>query len=152
MNARQTKFVQEYLIDLNATQAAIRAGYSKKAARAIGSENLTKPDIATAIDAALFRRAQEMGLSAERVLGRLSYLSVKGEVLGQISAAARCEELLGKHVGMWPNRLEHSGPNGGPIEMLTASISVDIKDLKPKQRDQLRAILLAAKGKEGGNG
>jgi len=42
---KQNKFCQEYIIDLNATQAAIRAGYSKNTARIIGSENLTKPDI-----------------------------------------------------------------------------------------------------------
>lgn len=45
LSNKQTKFVDEYLIDLNATQAAIRAGYSKKTAKSIGQENLTKPDI-----------------------------------------------------------------------------------------------------------
>lgn len=43
---KQQRFVDEYLIDLNATQAAIRAGYSEKTAKEIGSENLTKPNIA----------------------------------------------------------------------------------------------------------
>ena len=46
---KQERFVQEYLIDLNATQAAIRAGYSKKTAQVIGSENLAKPLIAERI-------------------------------------------------------------------------------------------------------
>lgn len=45
LTAKQQKFCEEYLIDLNATQAAIRAGYSKKTARVIGMENLTKPAI-----------------------------------------------------------------------------------------------------------
>lgn len=45
MNEKQKKFCNEYLIDLNATQAAIRAGYSEKTARSIANENLTKPDI-----------------------------------------------------------------------------------------------------------
>lgn len=45
MTAKQRRFCDEYLIDLNATQAAIRAGYSQKTARAIGCENLMKPDI-----------------------------------------------------------------------------------------------------------
>lgn len=49
LNARQQRFVEEFLVDLNATQAAIRAGYSKRTARAIGCENLTKPDIAAEI-------------------------------------------------------------------------------------------------------
>lgn len=45
LTAKQQRFCDEYLIDLNATQAAIRAGYSKKTARSIANENLTKPDI-----------------------------------------------------------------------------------------------------------
>ena len=50
LTAKQQRFCDEYLIDLNATQAAIRAGYSKKTARVIGAENLTKPDIKEYID------------------------------------------------------------------------------------------------------
>lgn len=49
MTPKQKRFVAEYLIDLNATQAAIRAGYSKKTAYSIGDENLKKPEIAAAI-------------------------------------------------------------------------------------------------------
>ena len=45
LSSKQQRFVDEYLVDLNATQAAIRAGYSSKTAKSIGSENLTKPDI-----------------------------------------------------------------------------------------------------------
>jgi len=49
LSPKQRRFVEEYLIDLNATQAAIRAGYSPDSARSIGCENLTKPDIEAAI-------------------------------------------------------------------------------------------------------
>lgn len=49
MTPKQERFVAEYLIDLNATQAAIRAGYSEKTARSIASELLTKPDIAAVV-------------------------------------------------------------------------------------------------------
>jgi phage terminase small subunit len=49
LTRKQARFVEEYLADLNAAQAAIRAGYSAKTARVIGHENLTKPDIAAAI-------------------------------------------------------------------------------------------------------
>lgn len=49
LTPKQQRFVNEYLIVLNATQAAIRAGYSETTARNVGSENLTKPDIADAI-------------------------------------------------------------------------------------------------------
>ncbi len=50
LTPKQQLFVDEYLIDLNATKAAIRAGYSEKTAYSIGQENLNKPDIAEAID------------------------------------------------------------------------------------------------------
>ena len=53
MTERQKRFIAEYLIDLNATQAAIRAGYSVKTARQIGEENLTKLDINSAIAKAM---------------------------------------------------------------------------------------------------
>ena len=53
LKPKQPRFVAEYLVDLNATQAAIRAGYSVKTARVIGAENLTKPDIQAAMIARL---------------------------------------------------------------------------------------------------
>ncbi len=53
LTPKQQRFVEEYLIDLNATQAAIRAGYSEKTANEIGAENLAKPSIAKAIQDAL---------------------------------------------------------------------------------------------------
>ena len=49
LTARQERFCREYIIDYNATKAAVRAGYSEKTAKSIGSENLTKPDIRTYI-------------------------------------------------------------------------------------------------------
>lgn len=68
LNARQQRFVKEYLIDLNATQAAIRAGYSAKTAGAMGHENLKKPEIATAIAEGQVERARKLDITAERVL------------------------------------------------------------------------------------
>ena len=50
MTEKQKRFVDEYLIDLNATQAAVRAGYSAKSAYSIGTENLKKPEIERAIE------------------------------------------------------------------------------------------------------
>jgi len=75
MTPKQTAFVAEYLIDLNATQAAIRAGYSERTAGAIGAENLEKPEIAAAIAAAQEDRGERVALTADRVLleiGRLA--------------------------------------------------------------------------------
>lgn len=71
---KQEKFVLEYLVDLNATQAAIRAGYSKDTARQMGSENLSKPDIADAIAERRKAQAEKLDLSADRVLRELSLI------------------------------------------------------------------------------
>lgn len=68
LTPKQEAFVNEYLISWNATQAAIKAGYSEKTARAIGAENLTKPDIKEIIRI----RVQEMTMSADEALIRLS--------------------------------------------------------------------------------
>jgi len=75
LTARQQRFVSEYLIDLNATQAAIRAGYSAKTARAIGAENLTKPDIAAAVTAGRERLAARLEMTAEDVLRHASLIA-----------------------------------------------------------------------------
>lgn len=72
LTAKQAQFVREYLIDLNATQAAIRAGYSKKTAAAVGAENLRKPQIKSAIAEATQKRANETGIDAAWVLRRLA--------------------------------------------------------------------------------
>ena len=80
LNARQSLFVAEYLKDKNATQAAIRAGYSQKTAGQIGHELLKKPEIANFVqvseDQMLAKVHQETGISLERTLreiGRIAY-------------------------------------------------------------------------------
>ena len=70
LTQKQAQFVEEYLIDLNATQAAIRAGYSEKTARFIGQENLTKPNIAVVIQEAMSERSERVQIDADYVLRR----------------------------------------------------------------------------------
>ena len=71
LSPKQERFVQEYLIDLNAAQAAIRAGYAAKTARVIGHENLKKPDIAAAIEKARAERAERAKLTVDMVVDEL---------------------------------------------------------------------------------
>lgn len=71
LTAKQRMFVAEYLIDLNATQAAIRAGYSVKTARQMGEENLSKPDIQGAIQKAMEERAKRTQITQDAVLEKL---------------------------------------------------------------------------------
>lgn len=72
MTRKQKLFIEEYLIDLNATQAAIRAGYSPDTAYSIGQENLKKPEIKARIDKAMAKRSRRTGVSADRVLMELA--------------------------------------------------------------------------------
>jgi phage terminase small subunit len=72
---KQQKFVDEYLIDLNATQAAIRSGYSVKTAKEIGAENLSKPHIRARIDERLAVLSRRTGINQERIMRELARIA-----------------------------------------------------------------------------
>ncbi len=77
---KQSTFVQEYLIDLNATQAAIRAGYSEDTARSQGQRLLTNVDIQECIQAAMDKRSNRTEITADRVLeeiARIAFLDIR---------------------------------------------------------------------------
>ncbi len=134
LTPKQQCFIEEYLIDLNATQAAIRAGYSPRTARAIACENLAKPDIQEAIAEAKRERSEATKINAEWVLKQAVELHQRcmqeikpalhpksrrqlkddsGNLLFTFNAAGanRSLELVGKHVdiGAFKDRLEVSG-------------------------------------------
>lgn len=90
LTERQKRFCDEYLIDLNATQAAIRAGYSKKTAKVIGSENLTKPDIAARIEKRRAAQIKRTEITADRVLLELARIAfVDGSAFATITARGK---------------------------------------------------------------
>ncbi len=74
LTAKQSTFVDEYLVDLNATQAAIRAGYSEKTSYSIGQENLNKPEIQEAIQKAMDERSKRTEITADNVLKEIAKL------------------------------------------------------------------------------
>jgi phage terminase small subunit len=74
MTEKEERFCQEYLIDLNATQAAIRAGYSQKTAAEIGYENLRKPHIVDKVSALKQERSKRTQITADKVLKELAKL------------------------------------------------------------------------------
>ena len=76
MTKKQKLFIEEYLIDLNATQAAIRAGYSPDTAYAIGNENLKKPEIRARIDKAMAERSKRTGINQDRILMELAKIAL----------------------------------------------------------------------------
>lgn len=71
LTAKQQRFVGEFLLDLNGTQAAIRAGYSQRSAQEQASQMLAHPEIKAAIDAAKLKRSEELEVDAAWVLARL---------------------------------------------------------------------------------
>lgn len=119
LTAKQALFVKEYLIDLNATQAAIRAGYSERTARSQGQRLLTKDDIKKAIAEAQSERKAKLELSAESVIENILLVQQDAMRVGKDmygnekminhSAALKAGELLGKHLGILSDKIEHSG-------------------------------------------
>ena len=75
LTPKQQLFVEEYLVDLNATQAAIRAGYSEKSAFIIGAENLRKPKIAATIQQAMEKRSERTTVTQDRVVKELARIA-----------------------------------------------------------------------------
>lgn len=133
MTPKQEAFVREYLVDLNATAAAERAGYSKRTAHATGHENLRKPEIATAIQNAMDDRAERTEITAdyvlngireiaERCLQRAPVMEGRGEDRRQMvdeegrnvwtfdsTGANKAFENLGKHLKLFTDKVEVSG-------------------------------------------
>lgn len=128
---KQKRFIEEYLVDLNATQAAIRAGYSEKTAYSIGEENLKKPEIKRAIEDAQLNRSSRVQITQDDVIRMLieniekssgakqvvitqTRKSEDGEFVGddvaqfvyEPSSVNKALELLGKHLGMFKDKLD----------------------------------------------
>lgn len=97
MTNKQEMFCREYLVDLNATQAAIRAGYSEKTAGVIGDENLKKPNIQNFIRAMMDKRAEKVELTAEYILDGIIENTDKCKQEGRLALVFRGLELLGRH-------------------------------------------------------
>lgn len=130
LTPKQQRFVEEYIKDLNATQAAIRAGYSARNAGKKGPELLTIAHVAQAISEAKTARTERTLVTAdyvvlnlkriaERCMERRPVLNSKGEqVIGEdgkpawvfdSKGATRALELLGKHIGIFTDKVEVSG-------------------------------------------
>lgn len=112
LTAKQELFCKEYLIDLNATQAAIRAGYSKNTACAIGTENLRKPNIALFIQEAMAERSESTGITADYVLNGIKELTDTLVASEDPKSAYKGFELLGKHLALFSDKVDHTSSDG----------------------------------------
>lgn len=127
LTAKQKRFCDEYLVDLNATQAAIRAGYSKKTAYSIGVENLKKPEIKKYIEQRMAEKEKDLIADQDEVLKYLTSV-LRGESrsteiviegIGEGMSEARtikkepsekdklkAAELLGKRYGLYTDKVD----------------------------------------------
>jgi phage terminase small subunit len=150
LSAKQRRFVEEYIVDLNATQAAIRAGYSVKTARSIGAENLTKPDIAKAVTEAMANRSERTMVDQDWVLDAIvstvkrcqqamPITDKNGEPVmvetpnGDMApaykfdaaAVLRGAELAGKHLGMFKDKVDLNHSSTDSVAELLAAVGND---------------------------
>lgn len=119
LTAKQVRFVSEYLIDLNATQAAIRAGYSEKTAQEQSSRLLSNVMVQQAVSDAQNRVAEKAEWSAAdrlRMLADIADANIKDDPRVAVSAIAEANKMQGSHA---PTKTEHMGKDGKPIEVKT---------------------------------
>ena len=118
LSNRQKQFVLEYPIDCNATQAAIRAGYSVHTANEQAARLLAKVSIREAINAVLDKRAEKTALTSESVIQSLLRIRDAAQKEKKYSDAIRANELLGKHLKMFSDRPEYSANANHNISVL----------------------------------
>jgi phage terminase small subunit len=118
LSAKQEQFCREYLVDLNATQAAIRAGYSPKTAYSMGQRLLKNVEVQAFIQRAKQERAEKLSRTAQDVLNDIIAVTAQARDEGDLKTALKGLELQGKHLGMFTDRVQQevSGPNGGPVQ------------------------------------
>lgn len=179
LTSKQIRFCQEYIVDMNATQAAIRAGYSEKSAMEQGYQLLQKTPVRQKVDELKVAQQKRIEISADTILRELLRLATvdvtqafdergwlkdlkdipedvrraisgleiqelfqgEGEdrhIIGVVRKLRFYDkikplELLGKHIKLFADRIEHSGPDGKPIETINKNqISDEELDAKIK--------------------
>ncbi|NQV70989.1 MAG: terminase small subunit [Pseudohongiella sp.] len=156
LSDKQKAFVSEYLIDLNGTQAAIRAGYSKNTAKQIATENLAKPVLAEAIRDAIERRTERTEIKADYVLKQAvklhercmqeiqpvtdkkgRHVEEEGRPVYSFNAAgaAKALQLVGNHVDVqaFQDKKVISGPGGEAIKF-DHQFTVEFVDASSKNK------------------
>lgn len=175
LTPKQQRFVEEYLVDLNATQAAIRAGYSQKTAGQIGERLLKKVEIQQALTERMKAREQRTEVTQDKIVKELAkiafgdprnvmswgpngvnlkdsadltddqaaFVSEVSETTTEHGGSLKLKtndklkalDLLAKHLGMFKDKVEVTGKDGGPVESQTvivdeAAIQAAVEKLK----------------------
>jgi phage terminase small subunit len=147
LTPKQQRFVEEYIVDLNCKQAAIRAGYSERTAEQQGSRLLSNVKVAQVINEALVARSERTKIDADYVLStildtierckqakpvcdrtgkQVMVETEDGELAPAYSfdskAVLRGCELLGKHLALFTDKHEVTGADGGPVEITVVPV------------------------------
>lgn len=117
LSERQRRFCEEYLVDLNATAAVLRAGYNTKYPNRIAFQLMENPAVRISIDALRAERTKMTDVTKDYVLRKIIRALEDGEAAGNLTAVLRATELLARHLGMFVDRQEISGPDGKEIEI-----------------------------------
>lgn len=109
LTPKQALFCKEYLIDLNATAAAKRAGYSEHTAKDIGCQNLAKPYIQERLQKEINERSKSTEITVEYVLNSLKDIAERCQQKKEFNphAANKALELLGRHLQMFTDNVNH---------------------------------------------
>lgn len=108
MKDKRLDFAEQYLKDFNATQAAIRAGYSPHTAKQQGSRLLTNVDVRARIGELQDEAAERNRVEIDEIIGKLRGAYDEAMSDGRYGAAVRAAELLGKHIGMFSDKVQAS--------------------------------------------
>lgn len=180
LSAKQQRFVEEYLVDLNATQAAIRAGYSVKNAKQIGHQSLHRPEVAAAILRRREKVSKKLDVTVERVLlelARIGFSDVRNAIakngallpidempedMSRVIAAIETEELFDgsgenrvrvgqtRKVKLW-DKGQALVQLGKHLGMFTEKIEMKIEDLSAEQRaERVKELIAKAKARKAG--
>lgn len=106
LTAKQQMFVKEYQVDRNATQAAIRAGYSKHTANEQGCRLLANVSVAAVLDRQTKKIAAKVDISAQDVLQSIKDIRADARAADKYSDALKANELLGKHLKLFTDKIE----------------------------------------------
>lgn len=117
LNPKQQRFVAEYLTDSNATQAAIRAGYSAKTAEQIGYQLLQKPSVREAVKTGLAKITGKLEITAESLIREVKEIGDEARKAQAFAAALKSRDMLG-------NTLRDGNP-------FTGAIDINVKDVTP---------------------
>ena len=132
LTPKQQRFVDEYLIDLNATQAAIRAGYSPKTAEQQGFQLLKKTSVSEAIEQAQQERQKRTMVTQDDVIrGLLTEAEWQGEGSSH-SARVSAWAHLGKHLNMFTDKIDHTSSDGS---MTPHAPVFNLNPVRPKSDD-----------------